>query len=95
MIEPESLVINPELVAIVGVEAAHMLEALKGSRDIKSNAGFLGPFTLYCLIERFAIFDTTAGKFWHVGRADLGGKHDRIVINGNRQRKYASARLDN
>ncbi len=95
MIKPESLVINPELVAIVGVEAAHMLEALKGSLDVKRNAGFLGPFTLYCLIERFAIFDSTAGKFWHVGRADLGGKHGCIVIYGNHQRKYASARLDN
>jgi len=95
MIKAESLVINPELVAIIGVEAAHVLESLKRSLDVKSNADFLGPLTLYCLIERFAIFDATAGKLRHVRRADLGGKHDRVVINGDHQRKYASARLDN
>src|ERR1700686_2955951 len=72
MIKPERLVINPELVAIIGVEAAHMLESLKGPLDVKGNADFLGPFTRDCLIERFAILDAAAGKFWHVGRAGLG-----------------------
>jgi len=71
MIKPESLVINPELVAIVGEEATHMLESLNGALDVKWNADFLGPFTLCCLIERFAIFDATPGKFWHIGRAGL------------------------
>ena len=60
MIEPESLVINPELVTIIGVEAAHMLESPKGSFDVKRNADFLGPFALCGLIERFAIFYAAA-----------------------------------
>jgi len=72
MIKPESLVINPELVAIIGVEAAHVLEPLKRSLDVKSNADLLGPFALGCLIERFALFDAAAGKFRHVGRTGLG-----------------------
>ena len=72
MIKPESLVINPELVAIIGVEAAHMLELLKRALDVKRNADFFGPFTLGRLIERFAIFDAAAGKLRHVGRAGLG-----------------------
>src|SRR5882724_2075588 len=72
MIKPESLVINPELVAIIGVETAHVLEALKRSLDVKSNADLLGPFALGCLIERFALFDAAAGKFRHVGRTGLG-----------------------
>ena len=72
MIKPESLVINPELVAIIDVEAAHLLELLKRTLDVKSNADLLDPFTLCRLIERFAIFDAAAGKFWHVGRAGLG-----------------------
>src|SRR5882724_3706435 len=72
MIEPESLVIYPEFIAVIGVEAAHMLESLKGALDVKSNADFLSPFALCCLIERFTVFDAAAGKFGHVGRAGLG-----------------------
>src|SRR5258708_9820965 len=72
MIKPESLVIYPEFFAVIGVEAAHMLKLIKGTLDVKSNADFLGPFARCCLIERFANFDATAGKFWHVGRAGLG-----------------------
>lgn len=94
MIQLESLVVNPELLAIVGVEAAHVLESLQGAFDVKGDTDFLGPFTLHCRIERFAIFDATAGKFRHIRRAALGCKHDSVVIDGNHQRKYAAARLD-
>jgi hypothetical protein len=52
------------------------------------------PFTLHCLIERFAIFDATAGKLRHIRGAALGCEHDSVVIDGNHQRKYAAARLD-
>ncbi len=72
VIEPESLVIYPEFIAVIGVEAAQMLELLKRALDVKRNADFLGPFTLGRLIERFTDFDATAGKFGHVGRAGLG-----------------------
>ena len=41
-----------------------------------------------------ALFDPAARKFRHVGRAGLGGKHYGLVIDGDRQRKYAAARLD-
>jgi hypothetical protein len=94
MIKPESLVINPELVAVIGVETAHVLELPQRALDAKSNADFLGPFTLYRLIECFALFDATAGKFRHVGRANLGRKHDCVVTDSDCQRKYAAARLD-
>ena len=94
MIKPESLVIDPELLAIIGVEAAHVLEVLQGALDVKSDTDFLGPFTLHGLIERFAIFDATARKLRHVRRAALGCEHDSVVIDGDRQRKYAAARLD-
>ena len=94
MIEAESLVINPELVAIIGVEAAHMLESLKGTLHVKGNADFLGPFTLGRLIERLALFDAAAGKFRHVRRTGLRGEHDRVVMNGDDERKYSPARFD-
>jgi len=72
MIKPESLVIYPEFIAVIGVEAAHLLESLKGALDVKSNAYFLGPFALSRLIERFTRFDAAAGKLGHVGRAGFG-----------------------
>jgi len=72
MIKLESLVINPELVAIIGVEAAHVLKPLIRTLDVECNADFLGPFTFDGLIERFAGFDAAAGKFWHIRRAGFG-----------------------
>src|SRR5450631_2089072 len=72
MIKPERLVINPELVSIVGVETAHVLKSRKGALDLKGNADLLGPFALRRLIERFALFYTAARKFRHAGRAGLG-----------------------
>src|SRR5258706_6612982 len=94
MIQPEGLIINPELVAIIGVKAAHLLKLPKRSLDVESNADFLGPFALCCLIERFTLFDAAAGKFRHLERTGLGRKHDRVVAQGDRQREYAAARLD-
>lgn len=94
MIKPESLVINPELLAIIFVEAAHVLEALQRPLDVKGDTDFLGPFSFHCLIERFAVFDATAGKLRHIRRATLGREHDGVVIDGDHQRKYAAARLD-
>ena len=94
MIKPESLVINPELPAIIGVEATHVLELLQGALDVERDTDFLGPFTLRCLIERFASFDAAAGKLRHVGRAALGCKHDSAIIDGDHQSKYAAARLE-
>ena len=94
MIQAESLVIDPEFMAIIGIKAADMLELPKGSLDVKSNANFLGPLTLYGLIERFAVFDAASGKFRHLGRAGLGRKHDRVVMNGDHQREYAAPRFD-
>src|SRR5271163_4240470 len=73
-IKPESLLINPELVAIIGVEAAHVLESLQRALDVERNADFLGPFTRYRLIEGFTFLDATARKFRHIGRASLGRK---------------------
>jgi hypothetical protein len=94
VIKPEGLVINPELLAIIGVEAAHVLESLQGALHVERDTDFLGPFTLDCLIERFAIFDATAGEFRHIGGAALGCKHDGVVIDGDDQSKYAAAWLD-
>src|ERR1700691_3284178 len=94
MIKPESLVIHPELLAIIGVEAAHVLELLQGAFDVKSDTDFLGPFALRCLVERFAIFNATAGKLRHVGRAVLGREHDSAVMDGDRQRKNPTSRLN-
>jgi len=95
MIKPERLVIDPEFLAIARVEPAHLLKTLQGTLDVKSDADFLGPFTPYRLIERFAIFDTAAGQFRHVGRTSLRGKHYCIFMNSDDQRKYTAARLDN
>src|SRR5208337_2050436 len=94
VIKAEGLIINPELVAIVGVEAAHMLELPERPLYVKGNADFLGPFTLGRLIERLALFDTAAGKLRYLRRTGLRGKHDRVVTNGEDQRKHPSARLD-
>src|SRR5882762_10152489 len=94
MIEPEGLVIDPELVAIIGVKAAHLLKLPKRSLDVENNADFLGPFALCCLIERFTLFDAAAVKFQNLGRTGLGLKHDRGVAEGDCQGKYAAARLD-
>ena len=95
MIKPEGLVIDPELLTIIGVEAAHVLKSLQGALDVERDADFLGPFALNCLIERFAILDATARKLWHIRRAALGSKHDCVVIYGERQRKNTATRLDN
>jgi len=94
MVELKSLVINPELIAIIGIEAAHVPEAMKGALDAESDADFFGPFAFDRLIERFPFLDASAGKFRHVRCAEFRRQHDRIVIDGDRQRKNAATRLD-